>query len=158
MALFPRIPEDAVFLNSADPLNPLAAWSHHPFELDGATWPSVEHYFQAMIFLDPGLRERIRNASHPREARRIARRRFWKKRRDWKKLRWVLMTRGTWIKCLTHPEVAEALEATGERFIVEDSLYDYYWGCGRDQRGHNYYGRMLMDIRKRLRQEKGSVV
>ncbi len=148
MALFPRIPDDALFLNRDDPHNPLAAWSRH------ASWPSVEHYFQAMKFRDPELRERIRNASHPREAQRIARRHFWKVRRDWKKVRRVIMTRGLWIKCHAHPEVADALEATGDRPIVEDSLYDYYWGCGRDQRGHNYYGKVLMDIRERWRREQ----
>ena len=39
--------------------------------------------------------------------------------------------------------------------IVESSLYDHYWGCGRDQRGHNYYGKMLMDVRDKLRAERG---
>ncbi len=63
------------------------------------------------------------------------------------------MTRGTYIKCLTHPEVKEALLATGDKVIVENSLYDHFWGCGRDQRGHNYYGKMLMDVRKRLRKD-----
>jgi hypothetical protein len=153
-SLSSKVPEDAYLLSRTDALHPLAAFSRHAFELDGDTWPSVEHYFQAMKFRDRRIREAIRDAPHPRLAQKIARRRFWKIRRDWKKLRRVLMTRATYIKCLTHPEVRDELLATGELTIVENSLYDHYWGCGRDQRGNNYFGKMLMDVRNRLREEK----
>ena len=61
------------------------------------------------------------------------------------------MTRGVYMKTQVHEEVLAALLATGERQIVETSQYDYFWGCGRDTRGHNHYGRILMDIRARLR-------
>jgi len=153
MVFLPTLPEDAVFLGRDDPHHLLASYSRHGFELDGQAWPSVEHYFQAMKFTDPLLRDRIHRVPHPQAAARLARWRFWKVRRDWKKIQVVVMTRGTWIKCHAHPEVAEALLDTGERLIVESSLYDYYWGCGRDHRGRNLYGRMLMDIRGRLRGE-----
>ena len=154
MALFPdKIPENALFLSRDDPANPLAAYSKHSFELEGREWASVEHYFQTMKFSDEALREKIATADHPKIAAKIAKRNFWKVRKDWKKIQVVIMTRGTYIKCRTHPEVAQALLDTGDRMIVEESLYDHYWGCGRDQRGHNYYGKLLMDIRQRLREE-----
>ena len=63
------------------------------------------------------------------------------------------MTRGTYIKCRTHPEVAAALLATGDLLIIETSQYDYYWGCGRDLRGDNVYGKVLMNVRTQLRKE-----
>ncbi|MEA3300365.1 MAG: NADAR family protein [Pseudomonadota bacterium] len=154
MALFPKLADDAIYLDRGDPTNPLASYSRHGFELEGCDWPSVEHYFQAMKFDDPVLRARVRLAPNPAAAARIARWRFWRVRKDWKKVQLVMMTRGTWIKCHAHPEVAAALLDTGERMIVESSLYDYYWGCGRDQRGHNYYGKMLMDVREKLRAER----
>ena len=31
--------------------------------------------------------------------------------------------------------------------------YDCYWGCGRDTRGLNTYGKVLMNVRARLRKE-----
>ena len=52
--------------------------------------------------------------------------------------------------------LAEALLATGDNPIVENDQYDYYWGCGRDRRGDNTYGKVLMDVREKLRQEAGS--
>ena len=64
------------------------------------------------------------------------------------------MTRGFYIKCRTHPEVAKALLATDTRKIVESSMYDYYWGCGRDGRGHNTYGKVLMAVRDKLKTEE----
>jgi ribA/ribD-fused uncharacterized protein len=63
------------------------------------------------------------------------------------------MTRAVYTKCRTHPEVAARLLATGDRRLVENNSYDYYWGCGRDRRGDNHYGRVLMNVRARLRQE-----
>lgn len=159
MALFPKLPDDAIFICRDDSAEPLASFSRHPFELDGMEWPSVEHYFQAMKFADSALREKIRSAPHPKIAQKIARWQFWKVRRDWKEVQRAMMTRGTWIKCHAYPEIARQLLDSGDRMIVESSLYDYYWGCGRDQRGHNYYGKMLMDVRNKLRQEaSGQVV
>jgi ribA/ribD-fused uncharacterized protein len=54
------------------------------------------------------------------------------------------------MKCRSHAEVASALLKTGDKTIVENSQYDYYWGCGRDGRGENRYGKILMDIRTKL--------
>ena len=66
-----------------------------------------------------------------------------------------MMTRAVYIKCRTHEEVAAALLATGDQQIVESSQYDYYWGCGRDGRGHNAFGKVLMAVRDKLKQEQG---
>jgi ribA/ribD-fused uncharacterized protein len=67
-----------------------------------------------------------------------------------------MMTRAVYTKCRAHPEVAERLLATGDAKLVENSQYDYFWGCGRDRRGHNTYGKVLMDVRSRLREESES--
>jgi ribA/ribD-fused uncharacterized protein len=64
------------------------------------------------------------------------------------------MTRAVYIKCRTHPEIAEALLATGDQVLVESSNYDYFWGCGRDRRGENMYGKVLMNVREKLRDEQ----
>ena len=68
----------------------------------------------------------------------------------------TFMTRGVYIKCRAHAEVAEALLETGEQKIMESSQFDYYWGCGRDGRGHNAYGKVLMAVRDKLREEQSA--
>jgi len=140
-------------LSRLDPTHPLAAYSKHGFELDGAEWPSVEHYYQAMKYEDADYREQIRSAAHPADATKLGKSKKHGRRKDWDRVKETFMTRGTYIKCRTHPEVTEALLATGELPIVETSQYDYYWGCGRDMRGDNAYGKVLMNVREQLRKE-----
>ena len=154
MSLFSAMPADAIFLDRKDPLKPLGTCSRHAIELDGMSWPSVEHYFHGMKFSQEALKTRICQASRPAEAARIARNNFLRRRRDWNAVCRTVMTRGMYIKCKTWPEVAQALLDTGDRFLVESDLYDNYWGCGRDQQGHNHYGRVLMNIREKLREEQ----
>ena len=144
---------DTVLVSRADSGNPLASHSRHGFVLDGAEWPSVEHYYQAMKFEDPALREEIRTAPHPALAAKLGRKRRRRMRKGWDDVKEVYMTRGTYSKCRTHSDVAVVLLRTGERPIIETSQYDYYWGCGRDTRGLNVYGRVLSNVRARLREE-----
>ena len=147
---------DAIYLSRTDAGEPLSSFSRHGFTLEGVEWPSVEHYFQAMKYEDAIYREAIRKAEHPSKARRLGRSRLKKIRADWKRIRRVVMTRGVYTKCRTHPEVADRLLSTGESTLVENSNYDYFWGCGRDRRGHTYYGKVLMDVRSKLREERAA--
>ena len=156
MSLFPPQNQDVIYLSRTDTDEPLSSFSDFGFELDGSYWPTVEHYFQSMKFQNSAHGEKIRLASSPRAARRMGRTRLRKVRPDWKKIREVIMTRAVYTKCRTHNQVAEQLRATGDKRIVERNLYDYFWGCGRDGRGHNTYGQVLMNVRKKLLEEKSN--
>lgn len=145
---------EPLYVSRSDDSNPLSSFSRHGFSLDDADWPTVEHYFQGMKFIDPDQRAAIRDTASPAEAKQLAERHARAVREDWKKIRQTVMTRGFYIKCLTHPDVAKALLMTDTRKIVESSMYDYYWGCGRDGRGHNTYGKVLMAVREKLKTEK----
>ena len=147
---FQPVDPDAVLVSMEDANQVLSTFSRYGFRLDGAEWPSVAHYVEGMKFDDGELRERIRTADHPKAACRIARRHRRRARRDWDDVREVYMTRGVYTKCRAHPEVAAALLDTADRKIIETSQYDYYWGCGRDTRGLNTYGKVLTKVRARL--------
>ncbi|CAA0082435.1 Riboflavin biosynthesis protein [Zhongshania aliphaticivorans] len=142
-----------LYLTREDPKHPLAAYSKHAFELDGFEWPSVEHYYQAMKFDDADYREQIRQAAHPAEAAKLGKSRKHQRRKDWKKHSVTYMTRGCYIKCRAHTDVAELLLNSGDAEIKNTSQYDYFWGSGRDTRGDNNFGKMLMGVRKKLREE-----
>lgn len=153
--LFEPDKTEKLTLSRFDPTHPLSAYSKHGFELDGLEWPSVEHYYQAMKFSDETYREKIRSAAHPADATKLGKSKWHGRRKDWKKVRETFMTRAIYIKCRTHPEIARALLDTGETPIIETSQYDYYWGCGRDLRGDNTFGKVLMNVRAQLRKEAG---
>ncbi|MBD3670229.1 MAG: NADAR family protein [Gammaproteobacteria bacterium] len=142
------------FVSRQDATNPLSTYSKHKFELDDAEWPSAEHYYQAMKFEDDAIREQIRQAPNPKEAAKLAKKHKRQMRKDWKAIKTTVMKRGMYIKCRTHEEVADALMQTGDKRIVENTQFDYYWGCGRDGRGENMYGKILMDIREKLSEQE----
>ena len=154
MSLFPEEDIDALFLSRSDSEELLGTCSNHSIELEGQVWPTVEHYFQASKFAnDPAYQEKIRNAATPQQAHKLGESWLKRKRKDWKQVREVIMTRGVYIKCRTYPQIAAQLLETGDQRLVENSQYDYFWGCGRDRRGENRYGAVLMNVRSKLRAE-----
>ncbi len=153
--LFPDHDADSLYLHRSDPDDRLGSFIPASFELEGLQWPTVEHYFQAMKFHDHDMSyvEKIRAAKTPKKARQMGRSRLHKVRPDWKKVRRIVMTRAIYTRCKTHAHFGQALLETGERRLLEASQYDYFWGCGRDRRGENQYGEVLMDVRKKLSEE-----
>lgn len=152
MSLFVSAKEDAHYLSMNDPDNCLSRLSGQGFELDGEYWPTVEHYYQAMKYSKSTDRDLVRKAETALQARKLGSRWFKKKRPDWKKIELTVMTRALYIKMRSHPGAAAELLATGDKMLVEDSQFDYFWGCGRDKRGANHYGQILMNVREKLRQ------
>ena len=53
-------------------------------------------------------------------------------------------------KVKQHAEVRDALIATGDEEIVEENPDDDFWGTGKDGRGENQTGKILMRIRNEL--------
>lgn len=155
--LFPPQDENVVYTSMSDSEDPFSTFAEIGFELDGEKWPTVEHYFQAMKFEDVQQREKVRTAATPQAARKLGSARFKRIRADWQNIQQVVMTRALYTKCKTYPDVAEKLLDTGNLRIVERSLYDYFWGCGRDGRGTNTYGKILMNIRQKLKEEQKQV-
>ena len=153
--LFPDLDEDALFISRSDEVEILGTHSLYAFDLEGESWPSVEHYYQAMKFQQssPAQYAKIREAKTAKQARRLGRTRFSSIRKDWAELKRVVMTRAVYTKCRSHELVAQVLLDSGDRKILENSQYDYFWGCGRDRRAENTYGKVLMDVRAKLREE-----
>ena len=155
--MFNALPDDAHFLSRLDEKELLGTVSNHPIQLEDRVWPTLEHYVLAMQFEDESRQESIRMAPDSVTARKLGKTGWFRRPRDnWKNLRSVYMTRAVYTKCHAYPDVAAALLATGDDVLVENDQYDYYWGCGRDRRGENAYGKVLMQVRARLREEKES--
>lgn len=122
---------------------------HH----DGITYPTNEHFFQAMKTLDIETRKAIAAAPTPGAAKRMGR--HVSLRPDWEKIKVDVMRLGLILK-FTDAELAEKLIATGDEELVEGNWWhDNTWGnchcteCSR-KGGRNLLGMLLMEVRKEL--------
>src|ERR1700730_28556 len=88
----------------------LSNFSPHGFQLDGAYWPTVEHYFQAQKFpSQPAYQEKIRLARLPKDAKTLGRSRTVPLRPDWEEIKDEVMRTALRAKFLAHPDLTEML-------------------------------------------------
>ncbi|HIK26727.1 MAG: NADAR domain-containing protein [Oscillatoriaceae bacterium SKW80] len=130
-------------------------FSPHGIYLDGYYWPTVEHYYQAQKFVgtaDAAIIPIIRAAKTAQEAAFLGRDRTRQYRPDWEAVKLSVMRSAVLLKFLSHLDIQAILLSTQDEIIVENSPTDYFWGCGADGTGQNHLGKILMDIRRQIRQ------
>lgn len=140
------------FYSVADEYGEFSNFAPYPIRLDGKTWPTSEHYFQAQKFLDAVEREAVRKAKSPMIAARMGRDRKKRLRRDWESAKVSVMTAAVRAKFTQHEDLRALLLGTGDAKIVEHTENDDYWGDGGDGRGRNMLGQILVRIRAQLRE------
>lgn len=141
------------FYKEFGPLGYLANYSNYGFYKDGKYYKTVEHYYQSKKFLDKGLEEKIINAETPKEASNIGRDRNNKLRDNWKNIKQDYMLEGVLEKFRQNKDILEKLLNTGNEEIYENTVDEYYWGCGKDGTGENNFGKILVKARSILREE-----
>jgi len=122
--------------------------------LNKKKWPTSEHFFQAQKFIEPKDQEQIRRANSPLLAARLGRDRKKKLRKDWEAVKISIMRQALLAKFTQHEELRQLLLSTGNAALVEHTENDDYWGDGGDGTGKNMLGRLLVEIRGRLRLEE----
>jgi ribA/ribD-fused uncharacterized protein len=146
--------EGAIYLSRVDSEELLGSFVPLSFLLEGTLWPTVEHYLQAMQYESTFEQERVRLLETPALAHKERKGRWFKRRRqNWKTVAPVYLTRAIYTRCKTHKAATHRLLNTDESMLIENDQYDYFWGCGRDRRGENQYGHVLMNVRQKLRSE-----
>jgi ribA/ribD-fused uncharacterized protein len=145
------VPSQILFYSVGDEYGEFSNFAPYPISLDGRRWPTAEHYFQAQKVLDPKLREQVRRSSTPGQAANLGRNRKTPLRRDWEAVKVDVMRKVVGAKFDQHPELAALLLATGDSSIIEHTENDSFWGDGADGSGRNMLGRILMEVRARLR-------
>lgn len=142
------------FYSVSDEFGEFSNFAVFPIKLQGKRWPTSEHYFQAQKFQNSAHQEEIRKAKTPMIAARLGRDRKKKLRRDWESVKDHVMRAAVTAKFSQHEELRVMLLATGEAKLVEHTANDSYWGDGGDGSGKNMLGRILMEVREKLREQE----
>lgn len=116
--------------------------------LDGISYPSVEHAYQAAKFLDPVIRKVILSCPTAKQAKKVGKLKGI--REDWDKIRLQVMFNLVADK-FNHPELGAKLLDTKNKQLVEGNWWgDKFWGVCNGV-GENHLGRILMNVRTNLR-------
>lgn len=142
------------FYKEFGPLGYLANYSNHGFYKDGVYYQTVEHFYQSQKFLDENLRKKIIDAKTPKEASNIGRDRNNKLRDNWKEIKQGIMLEGVLEKFRQNSDILSKLLDTGDEEIIENTVDEYYWGCGKTKTGENNFGKIVVKAREILRIEK----
>jgi len=139
-------------------------WYPATFEVDGARYPSAEHFMmaeKARLFGDDVSLAKILAAPTPDKAKALGRRVAGYDDARWAAHRFEAVVRGNEAKFAQNPPLARFLLATAPQVLVEASPVDAIWGIGlaaADPRttdpaqwaGLNLLGFALMRVRDRL--------
>jgi len=141
------------FYRATEPYGEFSNFARYSIWLDDRRWPTSEHYFQAMKFLELSHQEEIRFERSPKIAAEMGRSRKRPLRMDWESVKDQVMRQAVLAKFTQHDELKALLLSTGNAKLVEHTTNDSYWGDGGDGSGKNRLGLILMEVREQLRQE-----
>jgi ribA/ribD-fused uncharacterized protein len=124
----------------------------HPstIRFEGHLYPTVEHAYQAAKSLDPKVREIIRNAKSPSEAKKLGQGIC--VRDNWNSAKIDIM-RSLIKEKFQNPFLGHKLIETEDAMLVMDNKWnDKFWGVCRGI-GENWLGKILMETREEIRKE-----
>lgn len=146
----------------------LSQWFPAGFTIDGATYPTAEHFMmaaKARLFGDSDMVARVLASATPQQAKALGRQVAGFVEAIWLEHRFALVVEGNLAKFGQNPDLKKFLLATRDSVLVEASPVDRIWSIGlaaddpRAQdparwRGENLLGFALMEVRARLRDER----
>ena len=147
------------FYNRDEPYYEFTNFYERSIFLDGLTWRTTEHYFQAQKFVGTPYMAVIQDMQRPRDAFDLSRKPSvspWV-RNDWEKVKCDVMLKALLAKFTQHEDLKKRLLSTGNRHLVEHTSNDSFWGDGGDGSGKNNLGRLLMQVRQALGQQRRCV-
>ena len=144
----------------------LSNWYLSEFTIDDITFSSMEQYMmyeKAILFHDQETAKKILQKDNVAEIKALGR--IVQNFDDtvWVKSREEIVYKGVLEKFRQNPELRKRLERTGEEIIAECAVKDRIWGIGLSMKdedrfcverwnGQNLLGKILMDVRKDIKQ------
>jgi ribA/ribD-fused uncharacterized protein len=142
-----------LFYRVNEPYGEFSNFAPFPVKLNGQTWPTTEHFFQAQKFAGSEHEHVIRKANSPMTAAHLGRSRKLPLRRDWESAKDNVMREALRAKFTQHANLRILLLGTGDALLVEHTKKDGYWGDGGNGTGKNRLGQLLMELRAELSTE-----
>lgn len=131
----------------------LANYSNYGFYKNGIFYKTVEHYYQSEKFDDEDIKNKIINVETPKEASNIGRDRNNIRKDNFNSIKNKVMYEGILEKFRQNRNIAYKLIETRNREIAETTVDEYYWGIGKDKTGQNIIGKILMQVRSKIKKE-----
>lgn len=117
---------------------------------EGQLYSTVEHAYQSAKSLDPAVRDTIRRAKSPAEAKKLGQ--CISIRSDWNDVKLSIM-KALIKEKFENPFLRPLLLATDDAdLILNNKWNDKFWGVCRGE-GENWLGRILMEERSRIKEE-----
>lgn len=144
----------------------LSNWYLSEFIIDDITFSSMEQYMmyeKAILFHDQETAKKILQTDNVAEIKALGRTVQNFDDTVWGQSREEIVYKGVFEKFRQNPELRKRLERTGEEVIAECAVKDKIWGIGlsmKDEdrfcverwKGQNLLGKILMDVRKDIKQ------
>ena len=163
------LPEPVFFFAGNPALNEnkeLSNMFEASMQVDGITFPTVEHYFQwskAKMFGDAEIQSKILKTPSPKSVKAYGRKVKDFKKEEWESKKDEIMKAGLKAKFTQHPELRKKLLDTGTRPLAEANPRDKYWGIGTSSDtskatdpnkwpGANKMGKLLGELRSELKE------
>ncbi|MEE0780377.1 MAG: NADAR family protein [Sellimonas sp.] len=144
----------------------LSNWYLSEFTIDDIAFSSMEQYMmyeKAILFHDQETAKKILQTDNVAEIKALGRTVQNFDDTVWGQSREEIVYKGVFEKFRQNPELRKRLERTGEEVIAECAVKDKIWGIGlsmKDEdrfcverwKGQNLLGKILMDVRKDIKQ------
>ena len=158
-------PEPVLFSTDLPEFKEFSADYEAPMQVDGMTFPTVQHYMQwskAKQFGDAEAQAKILKTTSPKSVKTYGDKVKNVDESAWNEKRDDLMRIALKAKFMQHPDLRAKLLSTGDKPIGEANARDKYWsiGTGADTAkakvpskwpGKNRLGALLMDLRAELK-------
>lgn len=138
-------------------LQPLDNFSAFGLIMDGEYFQTSEHAFQYLKFVNTNIEiaNRIKESFSPNEARQIAQKNKENKESNWSQIKYEKMKKVLRLKTEQNPYVKKVLLDTKDYVIAENCIdEDTDWGLDNNNQGNNNLGKIWMEIRDEINNER----
>lgn len=123
-----------------------------PFRYKGRWFKSIEHFYHFYKFhkSEKDHRALIFRTYNPYDAKKFGEDKSKRRQDDWDTLRLDVMKKAIYHAYMQNPNHMAVLQGTGKTELIHEAGWDSFWGNGKNGKGANQQGILLMLFRKEI--------